>query len=345
MPLEQLSFSYWLILFVMSLAITEIAQLRTSKAGLHILISGEWQFCQLFDYVITIQEEVRWVWGRSWNATRAVFVVSRYLPFLGTALTAYGLYFRWAVFDPVLINLPCPFGNAENGDFFYTRHWRIRQLKVKFSVIHVIGIIASETLLVLRTYAFWGRSKRLLYGLIACSAELPSDPCLLESSVHGALVYVALLLYEIVILALMLYVDRTHPISRWNVLRPLHYLLRLTAEEVITLANVIIGLSLPASHIFDLHIQKPNASPQDEYSDLLETAQIVLHSVLASRIMFNLRKSVHYSQEGGMGNALFGSVVPSDLEHRISVPLSDLAFAEPRTHPRLELAPVWALDS
>ncbi|KAF9230869.1 hypothetical protein BU15DRAFT_83075 [Melanogaster broomeanus] len=262
----------------MSQAITEIAELRTSKAGLYILISGQWQFwrvffstetstfsltnSQLFDYVITIQEEARWVWGRSWDATRVIFMVSRYLPFPGTALIAY-----------VALR---------------SKSDRIRQLKVKFSAIHVIGIIASETLLILRTYAFWQRSKRLLYGLIAYGAvttgaaiamnlvpsqllaleavqQLPSDPsqpsCLLESSGHGALVYVALLLYEIVILALMVY-------KRFHAYRGSYTLIvRIIYRDgvfyalfiiFITLANVIIGLTLP-----------------NEYSDLLETTRVL----------------------------------------------------------------------
>ncbi|KAF9237244.1 hypothetical protein BU15DRAFT_63307 [Melanogaster broomeanus] len=64
----------------------------------------------LFDYVITIQDEVRWIWRRSWDATRVIFTLSRYLPFLGTALTAH---------VALCSNSDaCPSSNAENGDFF-----------------------------------------------------------------------------------------------------------------------------------------------------------------------------------------------------------------------------------
>jgi len=294
---------------IMSLALTEAAELQTSKyvniGAMAILI---------FDYVITIEDEARWIWGRSWDATRFIFTVSRYLPFVGTALIAY-----------VALRSnsdPCPSGNAEN-------------------VIHIIGIVASELLLVLRTYAFWQGNKRLLYGLLAFVAvtigavvavnlspdqfldsgttePLPSgttqSSCLLESSRHGALAYVVLLVYEIVILALMVY-------KRFHAYRGSHALIaRIIYRDGIfyvlciisvTLANVVIDLALPI-----------------EYIDLLETAQIVLHSVLASRIMFNLRKSLHYSQYGGMGGALFGSTINS--KYNTSSPSTGLEFAELR---------------
>jgi hypothetical protein len=268
----------------------------------------------LFDYVITIEDEARWVWGRSWDATQVIFMVSRYLPFVGAGLTAY---------VALRSNTdPCPSGNAENA-------------------IHIIGIIASEMLLVLRTYAFWQGNKRLLYGLIAYSVvtigaavainfapeqlldsvytgvvepQPIQSGCLLESSKHGALVYVVLLLYEIVILALIAY-KRFHAYRGFNTLivriiyrDGMFYILCIIS---ITFANVVINLTLPS-----------------EYTDLLETAQIVLHSVLASRILFNLRKSVYHSQDGGMGNALFGSAV--DSKYNTSSRSTGLVFVEPR---------------
>jgi len=256
----------------MSLTVPEFAGLQMSKyfnvAGIAILV---------FDYLITIEDEARWVWDRKWDTTRLIFTVSRYVPFLGTGLTSYYLSFD----SPFA---PCP-----------------SSLQATENVIHIIGVVAAELLLILRTYAFWHGDKRLLYGLLAyavvtiCAAiAIDTSPtqflpggqpqlgCLLESPRNSALVYAILLLYELVIFGLIAYksFDASRG-TRSSIVRIIYrdgifYVLCIIA---ITLANVIITFWLPL-----------------EYSDLLDIPQIVLHSVLASRIMFNLRKSFHYTQ-------------------------------------------------
>ncbi|KAF9219681.1 hypothetical protein BS17DRAFT_381266 [Gyrodon lividus] len=257
----------------MSLAISEVAGLQTTKysnvAGLAILI---------FDFVITIEDEVQWVWGRSWDATRVIFTMSRYLPFLGMGMTAYSALRSSSE--------PCSPGLEEN-------------------VLHTIGIIAAELLLVLRTYAFWQGNKRLLYGLLTYGVAtvgaavaiivspnqlIPggqaSPGCVLEASRNGAFVYALLLLYEIVILCLTAY-KRFHDYRgvRMSTVRTIYRdgMFYIVCIISITLANVILDFAFPL-----------------QYSDLLDIAQIALHSVLASRIMFNLRRSAHDLQSGGM---------------------------------------------
>ncbi|KAF9237232.1 hypothetical protein BU15DRAFT_63298 [Melanogaster broomeanus] len=220
---------------------------------------------QVFDYLITIEDEwkARWIWGRSWNATRVIFTVSRYVPFLGTGLTAYYHLCSRGIILIVLTNLvsvsldspssPCPAG-----------------LQATENVIHIIGVIAAELLLVLRTYALWLGDKRLLYGLLSyvvvtiCAAiaidtiatqflpgEQPPLGCLLESPSNGALVYGMLLLFEIVIFALITY--KSFGASRGTRSSV------LTPEKAITLANVIITFWLPASCVFNPHVQKADS--------------------------------------------------------------------------------------
>ncbi|KIJ11468.1 hypothetical protein PAXINDRAFT_34215, partial [Paxillus involutus ATCC 200175] len=67
---------------------------------------------KLFDYCLTFSSEVHHVWGRKWDITRIVFTISRYLPFIASAMTCY-------------------------------------------------------VILVLRTYALWGHSRRVLTSLLA----------------------------------------------------------------------------------------------------------------------------------------------------------------------------------
>ncbi|KAG2067949.1 hypothetical protein BDR04DRAFT_1104106 [Suillus decipiens] len=95
----------------------------------------------VFDFCITFQDEVNWTWFRPWDITRIIFVISRYLPFIGAGLTVYD----------ALNDVGSPVRDqAEN-------------------VIHIIGIVAAEGLLVIRTWAFWQRSKKMLIGLVTYS--------------------------------------------------------------------------------------------------------------------------------------------------------------------------------
>ncbi|EIW86156.1 hypothetical protein CONPUDRAFT_160981 [Coniophora puteana RWD-64-598 SS2] len=45
-----------------------------------------------FDYCITLDDEVRWVWGRKWDAGRCIFTLARYFPFPGLSLTIFAAF-------------------------------------------------------------------------------------------------------------------------------------------------------------------------------------------------------------------------------------------------------------
>ncbi|KAG1724718.1 hypothetical protein EDB19DRAFT_1834052, partial [Suillus lakei] len=112
--------------------LSEVGDLQISKytniGSLAILI---------FDFCITFQDEVHWIWSRPWNLIRVIFTISRYLPFVGSGLTAYAA-----------LRVSGPSGG---------------------NIIHIISIVAAEGLLVIRTWAFWGKSKKLLIGLLTYS--------------------------------------------------------------------------------------------------------------------------------------------------------------------------------
>ncbi|KAF9237221.1 hypothetical protein BU15DRAFT_76127 [Melanogaster broomeanus] len=242
----------------MSLTVPEFAGLQTSKASLHYFnVAGI--AILVFDYFITIEDEARWVWGRRWDTTRLIFTVSRYLPFLGTGLTSYYLSINSA-------STPCP-----------------ASLQITENVVHIIGVIAAELLLILRTYAFWHGNKRLLYGLLAyvtvsisaavvidtiptqfLTSGQPQLGCLLESPGNSAIVYSMLLIYEIVIFVLIAYKSfGASRGTRSSLVRTIYrdgmfYVLCIIA---ITLVNVIISFALPASYVFKSRIPKADSVP------------------------------------------------------------------------------------
>ncbi|KAN0082568.1 hypothetical protein V8E55_008363 [Tylopilus felleus] len=247
-------------------------------AGMAILVR------KIFDYVITLEDEARWVWGRNWDVIRLVFTVSRYLPFAGTALTAYD-----AAREAALRSNSDPCGPSSGQSS---------------SIVHMLGIIAAEVLLILRTYAYWQGNKSVLYGLLAygavtiagaigisavrtqlipgdssvrCTAQSPPG-CYLTAGRDGTLLGLLLLIFEMVYRDGMLYI---------------------VCIILITFANTILD------GVFPVNISLPRPVNvhekgwfQIQFSDLLDIPQITLHSVLASRIMFNLRKSAYNEHKG-----------------------------------------------
>lgn len=249
-----------------SISFSEVADLQISKfaniGAFSILI---------FDFCITFQDEVKWTWSRPWDTTRVIFVISRYLPFIGSALTAYAAL---RVSGP-----PAP-SLAENS-------------------IHIISIVAAEGLLLIRTWAFWQKSKPVLIGLMVYSMVtiiaavsmnvFPNHQLIssamstlpgaggFESSRNAALVYAILALFECVILALTVYKkfsDYRHAES--SIISTVYggSMFYMSCIIAITVTNVIIDAVFPVG-----------------YTNMLDTLQLVIHSVLGSRIMFHLRSS------------------------------------------------------
>ncbi|KAG0693290.1 hypothetical protein DFH29DRAFT_1039847 [Suillus ampliporus] len=247
-----------------SLSVSEVADLQISKyanlGGLAILV---------YDYCITFQDEVQWTWSRPWGLTRVIFTISRYLPFVGTGMTAYAA---------LRVSGPCGPSLEEN-------------------IIHILSIIAAEGLLVIRTWAFWQKSRRLLIGLLTYSVVTiiaavavnvtpnhqlipggqPSPGCNFEASRNSALVYSILAMFEIVILILTAY-KRFHDYRDFqSSIVAIVYgdgMLYISCIITITVTNVIVDAAFPIG-----------------YSNMFDTLQLVLHSVLTSRIIFRLRSS------------------------------------------------------
>ncbi|KAH7915494.1 hypothetical protein BJ138DRAFT_1141432 [Hygrophoropsis aurantiaca] len=255
----------------MALNNAERFQLQTSKyvnIGAFAILA--------FDYLLTFQSETRWVWGRKWDITRIIFTFSRYLPFMGAGMTVYA-------------------GTHTSG------HYRVG---LEENIVHIVGIVAAEGLLVLRIYAFWQCSKKLLIGLLAyamatlaAAASIDINPNYLvpgttptissgfEASRNGALVYALLMTYEFVLLSLLIYKKWSYRETSNLIVNKVYQdgVLYIASIVFITMMNVIIEAALPIT-----------------YSDILEIPQIVIHSVLASRILFNLRESDQRVHDGSL---------------------------------------------
>ncbi|KAG2072167.1 hypothetical protein BDR04DRAFT_1097141 [Suillus decipiens] len=271
-----------------SISFSEVADLQISKfaniGAFAILI---------FDFCITFHDEVKWTWFRPWDAIRVIFVISRYLPFIGSGLTAYAAL---RVSGP-----PAP-SLAEN-------------------IIHIISIVAAEGLLVIRTWAFWQKSKKVLIGLVTysvvtiiaavsmnvfpnhqlISANVSTIPGQsgFESSRNAALVYAILALFECVMLALTAYKrfsDYRHINSSIMITVYGGSMFYMSCIIAITVTNVIIDAVFPLG-----------------YTNMFDTLQLVIHSVLGSRIMFHLRSSHDRIYET---HTSLTSIIPEDIQYK-----------------------------
>jgi len=281
----------------MSLTLAQAVGIQISKyfnvAGMAILI---------YDYAITIEDEISMMWGRSYDAVHVIFMVSRYIPFVGMGLTAYAA--------------------------LQTNSVQCHRYSYEENAFHVIGIISSEMLLIVRTYAFWKGDKRVLYGLIAYGTLIVAGAltigfipdynllpnrevlggCYLVSTRNSALVYAFILAFEIVILFLTTYKeyhDYRHVRVRKSLIHTLFFdgVFYITCIGLVTVANVIIDAAFPV-----------------QYSDMLDIPQITLHSVLASRIMFRLRKSTRQVQVSGKSTEL-STMTVSEFQYRVPTEL------------------------
>ncbi|KAG2144541.1 hypothetical protein DEU56DRAFT_790213 [Suillus clintonianus] len=245
-------------------------------AGLTILI---------YDYLVTMDKEVRLMWGSKWGIARVLFCISRYLPFVASAI--YHCYL-FAVLSALSDYDQCfPLYDAAM--------W-----------LNAISICAAKGLLILRTYAMWKCNRKILYGLLAFVGILLTVAFVLEVKA-GLLLsygpppsfggpgcyptkstdvlyvfYLTLVITEFVILVLVLIQARvysqqmTGPAS--GLLKSLYRdsIFYIVCLLLISIANVVVMSTIPP-----------------RYNQLFDTFPAVMHSVLSSRIMFNLRQSAY----------------------------------------------------
>ncbi|KAG1847887.1 hypothetical protein F4604DRAFT_137368 [Suillus subluteus] len=244
-------------------------------AGLGVLI---------FDYFLTFEPEVRLTWNRRWNVTRVLFIISRYMAFVAAGMTSYAAIATRA-------NENCSnFSRASNA-------------------IHIISIVAAEGLLIVRTYVFWKQSKKVLAVLlvlaaitIACAVSItdvvnnlttpapdpsapPTSNCTFQAGRSSAVQYGFLIAYELLLMSLMVfkryqdYKDSDSRLVRVVFQGAVRY---MTAIIFVSVANIVIMSAVPAS-----------------YNMLMDVPQLVLHSMLATRVLFGLRESDKDESDGG----------------------------------------------
>lgn len=259
----------------------------------------------VFDYCIKLEAEINLTWGRRWDFIRIIFAAARYMPFVG-----------------VPVDLSYTLGPTSSElclSLYQVSSW-----------LNIIGTVAAELLLFVRTYTLWGRNRVLLVSLIllalgciagcgvvgasAISLFRYQDPPLGTSGCYQsqriaiyAVDYALLALFETVILSLNVFQAWNHRRRQGSRLLThlywdgIFYVLCILAMSI---ANIVVIGFLPS-----------------EYAESIDTLQAVLHSVLSSRLLFNLRAIIQQRHEQTIVSVMETDVRFGNIPwHQISQP-------------------------
>ncbi|KAF9220255.1 hypothetical protein BS17DRAFT_351761 [Gyrodon lividus] len=241
-----------------------------------------------FDYFLTFEDEVRIMWGSArLSAVHVLFFVVRYLPIAALVCAAY-----YSV-GPHLEMEAC------------------LQVYKGLGGILLVSLILSEALLLLRTLALWYDNRWVkavlitLYVLVSiivvvfvslslslnldifCStaAETTGSNQSAESvdnsiSKYSGAFFSAVALFELVVMLLTIYHSLSARTAGANI--------RGRLVNVLREGNLIYTSALFATSIANIFFLLPIS---EGFAGLFDVFQVILHGVLASRIMFDLRKA------------------------------------------------------
>ncbi|KAF8900413.1 hypothetical protein CPB84DRAFT_1027525 [Gymnopilus junonius] len=124
----------------------EIAHLFHTRVDLGVCFSG--LTLLVYDYICTLDLEIRFVWSCPWSTGLALFYFGRYIPFAYFGLILYAKV-SFMTLRPCLVITPLIL-------------WLI-----------TVGLLVSHAVIVLRTYAIWGCQRSIFYILVAWVITLP----------------------------------------------------------------------------------------------------------------------------------------------------------------------------
>ncbi|KAF7305600.1 hypothetical protein HMN09_00813200 [Mycena chlorophos] len=235
-----------------------------------------------YDWFLTLDREISAIWSNPRSIGTVVFLVNRYLPFVD-----------------ILVSTTSRF------QFLSPESCLVRNKFVGW--MSLIGICISEGILLLRTYAIWGRSRTVLIilcavwactvipALVVTQIELaslvyvPADGVGCELAQAGSIIifaYILLMLSEttiVILTALRAYRDlRNQNLHRgWLIQLYKDGLFFYFYLLAISIANVLVPILGP------------------EYmANWLASPQRVLHSVLTTRVLLLIRGQVAAARSG-----------------------------------------------
>jgi len=236
----------------------------------------------LYDYGVTVIDEIRFIWAGQWNLACFIFLITRYLPFVDTALTIVQ-QFSGSPSPGVCLGL------------YTARSW-----------LYFFGLLVSECVLIFRTYVICDNSKIVAWGFTTLLAMMaaggayfiqrplrstqftPSPApvaypgCVAKGSDDVLRSFLIFAAYE---LAIMLFT--WYKVARYN-MRHESILMRTLGWDGLISYGSMFGTS-----ILNVIVLR-TAPPELEFS--LIVIQRSIHAIISSRLIIRLREAAFAQQ-------------------------------------------------
>ncbi|KAF8482231.1 hypothetical protein JB92DRAFT_3036746 [Gautieria morchelliformis] len=241
-------------------------------------------FCVLlYDFLLTLGEEIDLIWATRWNLGKVLFFATRYSPLLDAAMQLY-YHIAPSSTSPFLCQL---------------------LYQISGSLI-VWGMAIAELVLVYRTWALWGRDSKFFCGVFVMlsASAIPIvyfsyktfthvkfrptpyphlQTCWMMDDPHSKLYvdYIVVVILETVILGLTIY-------KVWQILQTMR---NHASSLVVTLYRdgVVYYIYLITVSLANILALAKLPPPQPT----LILMQRVLHAILTARILLNLREAAN----------------------------------------------------
>ncbi|CAL1700258.1 unnamed protein product [Somion occarium] len=239
----------------------------------------------VWDYLLTVDSEVTLMWPSPWSIMKVLFFWTRYLPVLDISLVLFHQL------NPTISISTCQVTSK-------TASWFL-----------LIGIIVSEMILVIRTWAIWGRSKAIgitltVCAVLACGSVLYVEKSFLDSlrfftypsrATAGCLIttqnsIVAVSFIVVIIFETSLFISPSRSSSYFNINQRNSTLLANNRglTSVLYRDGILFYVYLFCTSMANFIVIL--AVPRD-LANILVNIQRVLHSCLSARVVLNLREA------------------------------------------------------
>ncbi|KLO07892.1 hypothetical protein SCHPADRAFT_894292 [Schizopora paradoxa] len=216
----------------------------------------------VYDTVISVSDEVHYIWRQRWSFVKIIYILARYSTLIDFYFLKFVLLRRVLNFEETLIYPNVALIEQECRFAYEFLAWMI-----------YFGTFTSQCVLIIRTYAIWNRNIYILVYLLLLYIVL--------------IVVAALELYQamrfMIFMELKVYLTGERNHLGLFILCTVMFL--LTAKWIGILNFVILFSISVMNVIFTLK------SRNSVEFDIVTMPQRVFHSILASRVILNVRKA------------------------------------------------------
>ncbi|KAL5535809.1 hypothetical protein ACEPAF_3903 [Sanghuangporus sanghuang] len=265
-----------------------------------------------YDYLLTLPDEIRFIWPAKWNAGKIMFFLTRYPAFVDTSLTIVNL-----IQPNLKLSLCKP--------IYQAAAW-----------MSFAGITIAEIIMMMRVHAIWGAKKQVLIFLVIFNLGIiipdivllerslrslvfmPSPfptlaPCvLIDADLSVYIDFILIMVSEFVVIVMTVW----KCFSEWRASRS--SLMKALLEDGVQYFVCMFAISFA-----NLLVVK---TALVDFSGLLFLIQRVLHAILSARILMHIREVVRPEADVEVSDMSFADA--PNITKSVANSLSQMDFGE-----------------